>query len=325
MPVVNHVASFADDLKTWRRHLHACPELGLECHETAHFVVQRLREFGVDEIHETIAVSGVVAIIEGRGTGPTIGLRADMDALPILEETGVYYASRTSGRMHACGHDGHTTMLLGAARYLAETRKFSGRVALIFQPGEEMGDGGTVMCEQGILEEFEIARIFALHTSASFGVGQFGTRKGPIMASTDEFEIRITGEGGHGAFPHLTTDPVATVLQLGQALQTILARNVPALEHVVVSVTQIHAGTASNVIPEEATLRGIVRSYSVAARALVRTRFKEICEGMATVMRTEINLDYNEALPPTVNHPDQAEFAADVAAEIVGAENVLRH
>ena len=323
MPVVNRIASFADDLKTWRRHLHAHPELGLECRETAKFVVDRLREFGVDEIHENIAVSGVVAIIRGRGEGPTIGLRADMDALPIQEETSADYASKTPGRMHACGHDGHTTMLLGAARYLAETRNFSGRVALIFQPGEELGDGGKVMCDEGMMERFGIGQVFALHTAVSFDVGTFAMRKGPIMASTDEFEIRIRGKGGHGAYPHLTSDPVAAALQLGQALQTIVARNIPALDSVVVSVTRINAGTANNVIPEHATLGGTVRSHSAEARASVRARFEEICRGMAGVMRTEIELDYVEGVPPTVNHADQTDFAAEVATEIVGADNIV--
>lgn len=201
MPVVNRINAFAEDMTAWRRHLHGIPELAFDCHETAAFVAERLREFGVDELHEGIATTGIVAIIEGQGEGPTIGLRADMDALPIQEATGKDYASTREGKMHACGHDGHTTMLLGAARYLAETRNFAGRVALIFQPAEEAGGGAGVMVEEGIMERFEIAQVYGIHNAPGFDEGAFYTTPGPIMAAVDEFHIHIKGKGGHGAMP----------------------------------------------------------------------------------------------------------------------------
>ena len=323
MPVIDHIADFADDLKDWRRHLHSRPELGLECHETAGFVAQRLREFGITKIYEKIATSGIVAIVDGVSAGPTTGLRADMDALPIQEETGTAYASKIPGRMHACGHDGHTTMLLGAARYLAETRNFSGQAAIIFQPAEEFGDGGKLMCDEGIMERFGIGQIFALHTSPSFEAGTFAMRTGPVMASADTFEIRITGKGGHGAFPYLAVDPVMAALQLGQTLQTIVARNIRALDAVVVSVTQIHSGTTHNVIPESAMLGGTVRSHSKDALSVVRRRMEEICGGIGATMGVSVELEYIEGLPPTVNHPDQTAFAAEVAGEIAGPDRVI--
>src|SRR6056297_285108 len=209
MAVINRIAGFAEEMAAWRRHIHARPELGLDCHETARFVTDRLREFGIAQIEEGIARSGVVAVIEGRGgPGPTIGLRADMDALPIDEATGVDYASTVPGRMHACGHDDHTSMLLGAAKYLAETRNFRGRVALIFQPAEEDGGGAGVMCEEGIMERFDISEVYALHTSPGLDLGQFSTTSGAIMAAVDSFDVHIKGQGGHGAFPHDCRDPV---------------------------------------------------------------------------------------------------------------------
>jgi len=201
MPVINRIAAFADDMTAWRRHLHQHPELGQQCHETAGFVVERLRDFGIEEIHEGVAISGVIAVIEGQADGPTIGLRADMDALPIHETTGAEWASGVAGKMHACGHDGHTTMLLGAAKYLAETRNFAGRVVLIFQPAEETGGGAELMVEEGVLDRFDIKQVFALHNAPGTPVGQFYTTPGPIMAAVDTFHVDIKGEGGHGAYP----------------------------------------------------------------------------------------------------------------------------
>jgi len=323
MAAIESIASFAEDLQRWRRHLHARPELGLDCQKTAQFVAERLREFGIDEIHEGIATSGIVAIINGADTGPTIGLRADMDALPIQEETGLAHASRIPGRMHACGHDGHTTMLLGAAWYLNRTRNFSGRVALIFQPAEEYGDGGRVMCDEGIMERFEICEVYALHTTPSFDVGTFALRPGPIMAAVDEFNIRLIGQGGHGGYPHLAQDPIAAALQLGQALQTIVARNARAFDSVVVSLTQIHAGTTHNVIPGEASMGGTIRTHSKDARRMVRRRMEGICQGIGAAMGVAVEFDYLEGLPPTINHPEQTAFAADVAKEVVGEDRVI--
>lgn len=323
MPVINRISAYAGDMKTWRRHLHAHPELGFECHRTAEFVADRLKAFGVDEIHAGIATSGIVAVIDGHGEGPTIGLRADMDALPITEETGLDHASKVPGKMHACGHDGHTTMLLGAARYLAETRNFSGRVALIFQPAEEAGGGGGVMCDEGIMDRFRIAEIYALHTSPELNAGEFLTCPGPIMAAVDDFDIHISGAGGHGAYPDQTRDPVAAALQIGNAFQTIVSRNVSGIDNLVVSLTQIHCGSTHNVVPADAHLGGTVRTFRTGIQKMVRTRMEDICRGIGTAMGVDVRLDYQVNYPATVNHAEQVSFAVDVAREIAGAGNVV--
>ncbi len=316
MPVINRIADFTDDMTAWRRHLHAHPELQFECFETAAFVVERLREFGVDEIHEGIATSGVVAIIEGNGIGPTIGLRADMDALPMLETTGLDYASTVKGKMHACGHDGHTTMLLGAAKYLAETRNFAGRVALIFQPAEEGGGGAEVMVQEGVLDRFEIAQVYALHNAPGTAVGAFYTTPGPIMAAVDTFHIHITGRGGHGAMPHETADPIVAAVGMVNAIQTIVSRNHYAQDDLVVSVTQIHTGSADNIIPETAYINGTVRTFDRAVQGMVMARMEAIVAGQAAAYGVEAELTYEVGYPATVNNPDQTEFAAEVAREI---------
>lgn len=322
MPVVNRIADYAEDMKTWRRHLHMHPELQFDCHETAAFVVERLKEFGVDEIHEGIATSGVVAIINGQGDGDTIGLRADMDALPMQETTGLDYSSTVDGKMHACGHDGHTTMLLGAARYLAETRRFSGRVALIFQPAEEGGGGAGVMVEEGILERFGINQVYALHNVPGVPVGQFYTTPGPIMAAVDTFEIFIRGDGGHGAYPQDTKDPIVAAVGMVSAIQTIVSRNHYALQDLVVSVTQIHTGTADNIIPEDAYICGTVRTFEKDVQDMVEDRLREIVAGQAAAYNVEARLDYIRGYPATVNNAEKAAFAADVAREIAGEAGV---
>lgn len=316
MPVINSIAAFADDMTAWRRHLHANPELGQQCHETASFVVDRLRDFGVDEIHEQVAISGVIAIINGRADGPTIGLRADMDALPIVEATGADWASLNIGKMHACGHDGHTTMLLGAARYLAETRNFKGRVALIFQPAEEVGGGAELMVQEGVLERFDIAEVYALHSAPGEPVGQFYTTPGPIMAAVDTFHVDIMGEGGHGAYPQDTRDPIPAALAIGQAMGTIVSRNHRALDDLVVSVTMIHAGTADNIIPEGAYVGGTVRTFDKDVQAMVEARMADIVEGHAKAFNVDAVLRYDKGYPPTVNTPEKAAFAADVARDV---------
>lgn len=316
MPVINRIADFAEDMTAWRRHLHMHPELQFACFETAKFVVEKLRAFGVDEIHEGIATSGVVAIINGSGTGPTIGLRADMDALPMREETGLPYASTIPGRMHACGHDGHTTMLLGAARYLAETRNFAGRVALIFQPAEESGGGGEVMVQEGVLERFDIKEIYALHSGPGDAVGAFYTTPGPILAAVDAFHIHITGVGGHGAYPYETADPVVAAVGMVNAIQTIVSRNHVPYDDLVISVTQIHTGSADNVIPEKAYINGTIRTMTKDTRAMVQKRLPEIVAGHATAYNVQAVLDYESGYPATINDPQKTAFAADVAREI---------
>ncbi len=323
MAVINRIAGFADEMTAWRRHLHMNPELGLECHQTAAFVVERLREFGVDEIHEGIAESGVVAVIKGRGDGPVTGLRADMDALPMQEDTGADWASIVPGRMHACGHDGHTTMLLGAAKYLAETRNFTGSAVLIFQPAEETIGGGRIMVEEGIMDRFGVGEVYALHTDSFAGLGEFRTRPGPIMAAVDDFEIYLTGTGGHAAYPDSCVDPLPAAAAVLQALQTIVSRNRPPLEALVVSVTQIHGGSAMNIIPEKAYLAGTVRSFSPVIRDMAERRIGEIVRAQAEVYGVEGRLDYQRNYPATVNHAEQTEKAAVIAREVMGDDNVL--
>lgn len=322
MPVINRIADYTPDMTAWRRHLHTIPELMFDCHQTAAFVVERLREFGITDIHEGIATSGVVAIIEGQGDGPTVGLRADMDALPMQEETGLPYASTIDGMMHACGHDGHTTMLLGAARYLAETRNFSGRVALIFQPAEENGGGGEVMVNEGILDTFDISQVYALHNAPGTPVGHFYTEPGPIMAAADDFHIHITGKGGHGAMPHETADPVVAALGIANAIQTIVSRNNYSQDNLVVSITQIHTGSADNIVPDKAYLNGTVRTFDRAVQGMVIARLEGIVAGQAASYGVEAELIYNVGYPATINDADKTRFAADVAREIAGDDGV---
>jgi hippurate hydrolase len=318
MPVLNRIAAYAEDMKTWRRHLHAHPELEFDCPQTAAFITERLREFGVDEIHEGIAKTGVVAIINGRAPGPTIGIRADMDALPIDELTGAPYASIVPGRMHACGHDGHVTMALGAARYLAETRNFAGRVAFLFQPAEEEGGGGNVMVQEGVMDRFDIAQVYGIHNAPNIPLGHFQTTPGPLMASVDTAWVTVTGKGGHGATPHDCVDPVVAVVGMVGAIQTIIPRNVYAMDEAVISVTQIHAGTASNIIPEVATFCATIRSFRPEVRDLLRRRVHEIVEGHAAAYGVTADINYDWGYPATVNHPANADFAADVAVEVAG-------
>ena len=322
MPVLNRIADYSSEMTGWRRHLHQHPELKFDCHRTAAFIVDRLREFGVDEIHEGIATSGVVAIINGQGAGPTIGLRADMDALPIVEITGADYASVVAGKMHACGHDGHVTMLLGAAKYLCETRRFAGRVALLFQPAEEDGGGGEVMVQEGVMDRFGISQVYGIHNAPNLPFGKFITTPGPLMAAVDTAYVYLTGRGGHGATPHETVDPVVAIVGMVAALQTIISRNLYALDDLVLSVTQIHTGTASNIIPEEGWFCATIRTFTPEVRALVERRFREIVEGHAQAYGVEVRIDYELGYPPTVNHPDETDFAAEVAREVSGEDGV---
>ncbi|MDU9003783.1 M20 aminoacylase family protein [Sedimentitalea todarodis] len=323
MPIVNRIADFSADMTEWRRHLHTIPELGFDCPKTAAFIAERLREFGVDAVHEGIAQTGIVALIEGSEPGPTIGLRADFDALPIHEETEVDYASTHPGKMHACGHDGHTTMLLGAARYLAETRRFAGRVALIFQPAEESGGGADVMVQEGILDRFDISEVYALHNAPGFEPGGFYTTPGPLMAAVDTFHIDIQGVGGHGAMPHETCDPVIAACGIAQAIQTIVSRNHYALDDLVVSVTQIHTGTVDNVIPDTAYLNGTVRTFDPRVQQMVQERMTAIVAGHAASYGVTAELRYDIGYPATINDSDKAGFAADIAREISGENRVV--
>ncbi len=344
MVVVNRIAGFAEDMAGWRRHIHAHPELCLNCHETARFVVEQLQAFGVDRIETGVAESGVVAVIEGHGpggaqaggpktgpntgpvagpdtgpvAGPVTGLRADMDALPITEATGAAWASIVPGAMHACGHDGHTAMLLGAARHLCETRAFSGQVVLIFQPAEETKGGGRMMVEAGIMERYGIEEVYALHTDPFAPLGQFRTCPGPIMAAADDFAITVTGQGGHAAYPHGCRDPMPCALAIGQALHCLVSREVDPLGSLVVSLTQFHGGTATNIVPEEITLGGTVRSLSAEVRDATERRMGEIVAGQAASYGVSARLDYMRNYPSTVNHAEQTALAVEVAREVSG-------
>ncbi len=325
MPILNRAAEMQDEITGWRRHIHRTPELGFDLYQTADFVAARLKEFGCDEVVTGIARTGVVGIIKGTlGAGPTVGLRADMDALPIKETTGKPYASTVAGKMHACGHDGHTAMLLGAAKYLAETRNFTGSVAVIFQPAEEGGGGGKEMVKEGMMERFGISRVFGMHNMPGLPVGQFAIRPGPIMAATAEFTVRVTGRGGHAAMPHRAIDPIVTASQIVMALQTIAARTVDPAESIVVSVTKFHGGEAYNVIPEHVELAGTVRTLKKEVAELTRERMHAICEGIAKASDANVSFHYQPNYPVTVNDAGEAIFAGDIAATVAGETAIHR-
>lgn len=325
MTVANWVAHYLDELVAFRRDLHANPELLYDVWRTAEKVAGALRAAGVDEVVTGVGKSGVVGVIRGRETrsGRAIGLRADMDALPILEATGAAWASTKPGLMHACGHDGHTTMLLGAARHLAESRAFDGIVYVIFQPAEEGGAGAKAMIDDGLFERFPMQEVYGLHNKPNLPIGTFGIAPGPIMGSVDEVHIQVDGVGGHAAFPHATVDPVPIVAALISAVQSIVARNIDPLESAVVSITSIHGGGAFNVIPETFVLKGTVRTLDAGVRDQIEARLKEIVAGMAASFGASIRLDYVRSYPVTVNDPTMVRLAAAAAGEVAGAENVI--
>ncbi|MCO6188135.1 M20 aminoacylase family protein [Rhizobium sp. L1K21] len=322
MPVLNRAAELQEEIAEWRRHIHTQPELLFAVEKTAAFVAEKLKSFGVDEIVTGIGKTGVVGLIKGKGPGRTIGMRADMDALPITEQTGKPWASTVPGMMHACGHDGHTAMLLGAAKYLAETRNFSGSVAVIFQPAEEGGGGGNEMVKDGMMERFGIQEVYGMHNMPGIPVGQFAIRQGPIMAATDEFKITIKGHGGHAAMPHLTIDPIVAGSQIVNSLQTIASRNADPLQSVVVSVTKFNAGFAHNIIPTEAVIAGTVRTLMPEMRDLAQKRLTEIAEGVAKAQGAVADVYYDRNYPVTFNHAEETQYAAAAAGEVAGSTNV---
>lgn len=324
MPIVNRVSAFANDIAAWRRDFHENPELLYDVHRTAGVVADRLKEFGVDEIVTGIGRTGVVGVIRGRqsASGKVIGLRADMDALPIHEAVDRPYKSKVPGKMHACGHDGHTAMLLGAAKYLAETRNFDGTAILIFQPAEEGGGGGKAMIEDGLMTRWKIDEVYGMHNMPGVPVGTFAMRTGPMMAAADRFIIDIEGRGGHAAMPNQTVDTIIVAMTIGQALQSIVARNVDPIESAVLSITTFHAGDAFNVIPQTARLTGTVRTFKREVQDLVEQRMRDTITGIAQALGAKAKLDYERGYPPTVNHTEQTAFAAEVARDIVGANNV---
>lgn len=323
MPILSRVTAMHDEVTAWRRHLHSIPELLYDVHETAEFVATKLREFGCDEVVTGIGRTGVVAVIRGsQGDGPTIGLRADMDALPLTEVTGTPYASTKPGKMHACGHDGHTTMLLGAAKYLAQTRNFSGSVVTIFQPAEEGGAGGKAMVDDGMMERFGIDQVYGMHNMPGLPVGQFAICPGPIMAATAEFQITLHGKGAHAAMPHTGADPIIAGSQIVQALQTIASRNTDPLDAVVVSVTQFHAGDTHNIIPQSAFLGGTIRTLRQEVSDNTYKRIKEIAEGVAAALGVRADVEIKINYPVTVNHDAETDFAIQVAQEVAGTSKV---
>ncbi|TIR15539.1 MAG: amidohydrolase [Mesorhizobium sp.] len=310
----------------WRRDFHRYPELLFDVDRTAARVADLLRSFGCDQVATGIGRSGVVAVIRG-GTAPasrTIGIRADMDALPILEATGLPYASATTGRMHACGHDGHMAILLGAVKHLASTRAFSGTVVAIFQPAEEGGGGAKVMLEDGLFERFGIEEVYALHNMPGMDVGTFALSSGVMLAASDRFDIKILGKGGHAARPHETIDPISVANHVISALHTIVSRSVDPIDPVVLSVTSIHAGDAYNVIPSEVVLKGTVRTLSETNREMVESRVQAIATSVAKVFGAEVELEYRRGYPPTVNHPVQARILGEAAVRVAGAAGVQR-
>jgi amidohydrolase len=325
MPIFNRIAALEDDMTAWRHDFHEHPELLYEVHRTAGIVADKLREFGCDEVVTGIGRTGVVGVIRGRkaGSGRTIGLRADMDALPMEEMSGVPYASKVPGMMHACGHDGHTAMLLGAAKYLAETRNFDGTAVVIFQPAEEGGAGGKAMVDDGLMTRWGIQEVYGMHNMPGIPEGHFATNPGAMLASADCVEITVTGKGGHGgAGPHKAVDTVLIASQIVGALQSIVARNVDPLKSAVVSITMFNAGTAFNIIPETAELKGTVRTLDPGVRDLVERRIGEIADSVARAYGGSAETKYTRMYPVTMNHPREAAIAAEVARDIVGPERV---
>lgn len=323
MPVINRVADRADEISDWRRDLHMHPELQYEVHRTAAFVANKLKDFGCDEIVTGIGQTGVVGVIHGRKSdGKVIGLRADMDALPIEEETGLAYASKTPGKMHACGHDGHTAMLLGAAQHLCETRNFAGTAIVIFQPAEEGGAGAKAMLDDGLLDRFKIEQVFGMHNYPGLPIGTFAIRPGPLMAAADRLWIEIEGVGGHAARPHKSVDTVLVGSAIVTALQQIVSRNVDPLDNAVVSITLFQAGHTDNVIPQHALLRGTCRSLKTEVRDLLERRVTEVAQGVALLHGARANVRYQRDYPVVVNHPEATDFAISVARDVVGEGRV---
>jgi amidohydrolase len=324
MPIVNRVADLLPEISAWRQDIHAHPELLFDVHRTAGVVAEKLKSFGCDEVVTGIGRTGVVGVIRGKrgGGSRVIGLRADMDALPIEEATGLSYKSTVPGKMHACGHDGHTAMLLGAAKYLSETRNFDGTAVVIFQPAEEGGGGGREMVNDGMMDRFKIEEVYGMHNYPGFPIGDFAIRSGPMMAAADRIYIDIEGLGGHAARPHTSIDTVVVGSAIVNALQSIVSRNVDPLESAVVSITQFHAGTADNIIPQTGHLRGTARSLTPETRDLVERRVREVVEGTARLYGAKATLTYKRDYPVTVNHERQTSFAAEVAREVVGKDRV---
>jgi amidohydrolase len=322
MPVKNRIAALQPEIAAWRQDFHAHPEILFDVHRTAGRVADLLREFGCDEVVTGIGRTGVVGVIRGKtnASGRTIGLRADMDALPITELTGVEYASKSPGKMHACGHDGHTAMLLGAAKYLAESRNFDGTAVVIFQPAEEGGGGGREMVQDGMMDRWKIDEVYGMHNMPGIPVGQFAIRPGAMMAAADQFDITLTGKGGHAAKPHDCIDTMVVAAQVIVMMQTIASRNVDPLKNVVVSICAVEGDSpAYNVIPQKVVLKGTVRTLDPDVQDYVERRVKEIAEGTAATLGAKAEVDYRRGYPVTMNTPENTSFAEQVARAVSGA------
>ncbi len=322
MPIKNRIAEYHEEMTAWRRDLHSHPETAFEEVRTADLVADKLREFGI-EVHQGLAKTGVVGVLRAGDGARRIGLRADMDALHIHELNDFDHRSRHDGKMHACGHDGHTAMLLGAAKYLAETRRFDGTVCFIFQPAEENEAGGRVMVEEGLFEQFPVDDVYGMHNIPGIPAGQMAVRPGPMMAAADFFEIEIKGRGAHAAYPHHGIDPVLIGSELVVALQRIVARSTDPMKAAVVSVTQFNSGFTTNVIPETATLTGTARSFLPEVQDAIEAGMRRIAGGIAQAHGAEIEVTYDRRYPPTINAAQETGFAAGVAAGIVGDDNLL--
>lgn len=319
MPVKNRYADLHQEITEWRRDFHAHPELLFEVHRTAARVAELLREFGCDEVVEGVGKTGVVGVVHGQSTSSkkVIGLRADMDALPIHEITGLDYASKTEGMMHACGHDGHTSMLLGAAKYLSETRHYNGSAVVVFQPAEEGGAGGLEMCRDGLMDRFGIQEIYGMHNSPGLPIGHFAIRPGALLASSDEFEIIVTGNGGHAAEPHIAIDTTLVAAQILVSLQTIVSRNVNPLKRVVLTVGTFNTDSAaSNVIAHEVRMQGTVRTLDAEYRKFAEKRVREVAEGTAVALGAQAEVVWQSGYPVTMNTPENTVYAAEVAREV---------
>ncbi|HST94274.1 MAG TPA: M20 aminoacylase family protein [Microvirga sp.] len=324
MPIINRVADLAGEITAWRRDFHENPELLFDVHRTAGIVAEKLKSFGCDEVVTGLGRTGVVGVIRGRTntSGRVIGLRADMDALPIEEATDVPHKSKAPGKMHACGHDGHTAMLLGAAKYLAETRNFDGTAVMIFQPAEEGGGGGDAMVKDGLMERFGVQEVYGMHNMPGIPLGHFAIRPGPMMAAADRFTIVIEGKGGHAARPHDCIDPVVVSAHVITALQSVASRSVDPLESAVVSVCSVKAGDAFNVIPQKVTLLGTVRTLSPEVRDLCETRIRAITESVCAAFGARATIDYSRGYPVTMNDPAKTAFMTEVAKAVAG-ENAV--
>ena len=320
MPIINRIADFHEQMIEWRHDIHAHPEIAFEEQRTSDIVARELVSFGI-EIHRGLAKTGVVGVLKN-GDGPAIGLRADMDALPMQELNEFDHRSRNDGKMHACGHDGHTSMLLGAAKYLAETRRFKGTINFIFQPAEEGEGGARVMIEEGLFEKFPCQSVYGVHNQPGSDTGTFHVRTGPLMAAYDTFQIKVLGHGSHAAFPHQGVDPIIVGSHLVTALQTVTSRNLDPLESAVISVTQFHGGSTNNVIPDHVFMEGTTRCFKPEIRDWLEPSMRRVIEGVAMALGAEVELDYLRRYPATINHEAETAIAAKVAADVAGAERV---